>query len=180
MITAAVAREQFLEPAMDARACNLEQERLVFDPSPQDDSVLEHLRGLAELADCDAERTHVLGLTTVTQQIAVSNMAEGTFELRISSTADDVSRWLRDRELNQDGAVLGSKDIARALREPLRTLTSPRPGVWDLVDAVRAVDEVLARVPSTQALSSTVRYELGERKFALLEQLVMRREGRLL
>lgn len=160
---------------MDARALNLEQAELIFNPSAEVDSVFEVLQELRG----DIPRSKLVELTRLTRRIAVSNSWEGNREVGLCGTADRLVRDLRDLHLNGGmESVLAAKSIARLLRAPLKTLGAPVDDLLAWVDALREVDEVLGRAPEDQVLSPTVRYDLGERKYALLEQLAKRRKAR--
>jgi len=168
MITAALARSAFLDPALEAQALNDEQGLLLYNPSEEPDSLLELVRAERDRATPAA---HTLRLARLTRQLATSNGRERYFERSIAGAADQIVRATRDLELNRAGeAVLAAKAIARALREPLRMLTAERLD-WQAIQAAREVDRLLARVPRLQVLSPTVAHELGKAKYELLQRL---------
>lgn len=181
VLTAATVRGAFLHPAMDARALNLGQALLVANPSPEADSIVELLDVLR--ADDTGEARGVYTLRRLVCDLNDANAREGQCERRIAGSADTLARDLRHLELNDRPALgpssVAAKSIARTLRAPLRTLDELGGGVTPdaigLVRAVRAVDAVISRLPSEQVLSATVRYELGEAKFRVLEGIVRER-----
>ncbi len=165
-ITSATARRSLLNPAMDARALNQREGLLLHNPgTPEIDS-------LAEFA-LTAQGAQLVKLT---RGIIDVNTREGLREMLFAGAADQLVTDLRRVETNGRGAreALNAKGIARALREPLRTLVDKR--AEHLVDAAHRVAQVLRDAPSAQVLSPTVRYELGEAKFALLARLVEDRD----
>lgn len=166
-LTAATTRRAFLEPALDARALNLAQQRLIHNPSPEPDSVLELLALMT--ADTRGEREAFKALVGGAVRLGQSNRAEGGFEARIAGAADRLAVELRDAETGGSPGALTAKAIARALREPLRTIARPPLGAPErLVAAGRAVGEIFALVPSEQLLSPAVEHELGREKFGAL------------
>ncbi len=169
MITAATVRRSFLDPALEAQAYNDEQRLLLFNPSAEVDSLVEIVR--AERAR-GTSKAHALRLARLARQLVDSNRRERHFKRQIAGAADRAVRARRDLELNGDGeAVLASKAIARALREPLRTLGDAARQDWSTIRALREIDQLLARVPRLQVLSPTVARELGRAKYELLAAL---------
>jgi hypothetical protein len=177
VITAATTKREFLWPAMDARAHNLEQERVLFDPSPECDSLTERLNALHLHGACPAAIAECLHDVN---RLLASNQLEGDSERRIAGAADQLASDLRWLELNQTGLVLalGTKSIAHQLRRPLSVIAARagcKAGEW--VAAVRAVDDVVAQVPRLQLFAPEVRHDLGEAAFALLVEIAESRLG---
>ena len=158
-VTAAVVRRRALDPGMEARAYNLEQERLFFDPSPERDS-------LVEVID-----TGCLEVVNLVRRLVDSNMREGEAERAFLGWADGFATDLRAMELGGNGSKLTAKAIARALREPLRTLRSDATPA-ELAGAVREIHRVLRQAPRSLVLASAVEHNLGAASFALLREIV--------
>lgn len=172
-VTAATVRRNFLEPAMDARALNLDQARLLYDPSPEVDSLFEVSHAVATSPELRVARRHAPRLMHLLGQLHEKNEQEGDRQLLIAGAADLLVTDLRALELSgASPSALPAKAIARELREPLRRLLAPAGGdLFELLGDLRAVDRLIGRTPRAQLLSRTVRYELGKEKFALLERL---------
>lgn len=177
-VTAATTRRTFLDPAMDAIALNREQQRLVYDPSPEVDSLLEHVNALAAAAP--GPTGTILALL---RRFLASNQLEGDSERRIAAAADQLTRDLRRSELNsvapRPHAAIPAKRLARTLRGPLAAILSPADrDPLAFVAAVRRVDDAIRAVPTVQLLAPTVRRGMRAEQFALLELLVAsRNEG---
>ncbi len=169
LVTAGVVRDVFLFPSMDARAANIEQRRLLFNSSPEPDSLFEHLELLRS-----GESRSWRALIAITTDLSASNSIEGDHELGIAGAADQLATDLRDRELNGNAPVpLAAKAIARRLRGSLTSLSQPA-GIpaTDLLKAATTIAETIRRVPRLQLLSPAVAHELGRRKYELLCELV--------
>ena len=158
-VTAATVRRSALDPGMEARAYNLEQERLFYDPSPERDS-------LVEVID-----TGCLEVVNLVRRLVDSNLREGEAERMFLGWADGFATDLRNLELNGDGARLTAKGVARSLRAPLRTLRSDASPA-ELAGAVRAIHRVLRSAPRSLVLAPAVEHNLGAQSFALLREIV--------
>jgi hypothetical protein len=179
LVTAGTLRERVLEPALDARSLNLEQKRLLLDPSPECDSAVEHVRALAQLVADERARIHIFQLGRLAHRLAASNGAEGSYERLVAGAADRLVRDLRALELRGEGdRSVAKEQLARDIRKPLRAIAAaaaPGNGLLPLVAAVRELDQVLDRAPADQLLSRTVEYQLGRATFGLLRELVGQR-----
>lgn len=173
-VTADHVRRAFLDPAMDARALNQDQARLIYDPSPEVDSLLEVLGQVSPATDeC---RRHMKRAIAKCVKLGLSNRGEGGLEARVAGAADQLTRELHGQQL-QGNSAIAAKACARMLREPLSAIACPPLGEpRRLIEAGRAVGEVFVRVPSEVLLSRAVEHELGVEKFALLSALYERRE----
>lgn len=164
-VSAAHVRASFLDPAMDARALNLEQHFWIDNGTPECDSVLDHLACIDP--DSISERTHLEQLRALAFVVAAENMSEGQIERTICGAADLLARDLRGVELNGVSGVLAAKGIARLVRGPVDRMLA---GDESFEDACALVD-VFARVPSAQLLSHAVEHELWTKRFAKLREL---------
>lgn len=165
-VTATFVRKHFLDHSMESTAHNLDQ----FNPSPEVDSILEHLDELADqLPICPVKRRMKAFIRSAIQ----SNLCEGSECRQISGVADRLVADLHDIETNGVHRALGPKAIARVLRKPLQTLRTPDGrSARELADATAAVREVIRSVPRDQLLSDRVAHELAPRKAALLREMV--------
>lgn len=173
-VTAAAVKRAFLWPSMDARAHNLRQAQLVENPSPEPDSLLEHLE-LLESGRLSA--SSLPELVRLVRDLGASNAAEGTHEVAIATVADGLVSDLRRLELVGRGPkAITAKSIARRLRSPLSHMAQPAAvDPSKLVDAAAAIAAVLRSVPALQLLAPAVEHELGETRFRLLAHLVRSR-----
>jgi hypothetical protein len=151
---------------LDARALNLEQARLLFDPSVEVDSLLELP---AALLRAGAPAVLVSELSVLCRRVLESNLLEGERERVLAGVLDEQLAAIRVLPV---AGRLTAKGIARAVRGPLGVVLDGGGG-----DAVRyfraccAVRDVVAAVPRAQLLAPAVRHELRERKFRLLAEL---------
>ena len=167
-ITADTARKGLLLPALDARAHNLDQEALIFNPSPERDSLLEWANELSKIApDIAAE------LLVLMRRLLESNMAEGECERAFAGIADKLAARLHDRERNGNGQVkLKTRAIANRLRLALNVIQTPGADPMAYVRACRDIDEIRASVPVESLLCDQMLRELRSKKYELLRTLV--------
>jgi hypothetical protein len=166
-MTSALATRGALERAMDARALNLEQARLVFNASPEVDSIAELP---AALLRAGAPADLVARLSVLCRQLLASNVEEGRCETAVAG--------LLERQLSNVRALpvaerLTAKSIARRVREPLAVLLAGA-AEYDAAEyfgACCAIREVIAACPPEQLLAPAVRHELRDRKYSLLREL---------
>lgn len=171
VLTAGTVRDVFLWPAMDARAANVEQQRLLYNPTPDPDSLLEHLELLQEGGRARASLRALVALCT---DLSSSNSIEAGFELGIAGAADQLATDLRDTELNGSApTLLTAKGIARRLRQPLSHLAQAAGvGPAQLVKDCATIADAIRHTPRLQLLSPAVAHELGRAKYELLCELV--------
>jgi hypothetical protein len=168
-VSAATIRNGMLEPALDARALNLAEQN-------ECEALIDHL---AHLHPAGPDSAEVAEIRRLARLIHDQNTAEGEHECAICHNADTLARELRGVELNGISGVLTAKAIARKLREPLNVLSNMAGhDARRIVDAVRAVDDVIKQVPAAQLLAPQVRHELWHRRFDLLCDLHARRARR--
>jgi hypothetical protein len=168
-VSAATIRRGMLEPALDARAINIAEER-------QCESLLDHIANLHPAGPGSAEVAEIRRLALLLHD---ENSAEGDLEREVIHNADTLTRDLRGVELNGVSGVLTAKCIARLLREPLNVLCDMAGhDAHTIVHAARQVDDVIRQVPTAQLLAPQVRHELWHRRFDLLCDLHARRTRR--
>lgn len=164
-LTAATVKRNGLEPAMEIIAAGQIEHYELFDPSPEVDSVLEYLLTLPQTI----ERDEAIARLHRALHLNECQSAEARV---IAGFTDETARRCRDDELNGVSKALTAKSIARRLRDPLVTLSSPTKfPTEDIIDASQIVGEMVGKVQSAQLLSPAVRHELGERKFELLQRI---------
>jgi hypothetical protein len=167
-------RGTFLEPALDARALNLQQQALIANSTEEIDSLVEIVRSLARSARPD-QRPVVAALVTITRELARLNQAEGELQRQIAGAAHEFVSQMRSEELAGRNA-LATKSVARALRSPLEILRSPEEHTeMELARARRDVLTIVDRVGPAVALHVGVRHEIGVGKYTTLVALVDRR-----
>lgn len=156
-----VARDG-LHHAMDARAANLEQDRLLHNPDPEINSIAE----FAPYVRAEARpKFEVLVGRTLR-----SNIAEGNSEMEMAGLMEDE---LARKRLAPTSERWTAKRIARELRDPLAVIAAPakHDGIA-FYRACTTVRELVRELPSHQLLSGAVRHELRATKFALLAKLI--------
>lgn len=82
-----VSRDQLraeMRDALDARALNLEQERLIYNPSPEPDSIVELVARLASGRPAE----EVLEVRRLLRRFIESNAAEGGLECRLAGSIE--------------------------------------------------------------------------------------------
>lgn len=176
-VPASLIRDRALAPVLDARAENLHQQRLIANPTPQIDSICEHLHALAATAT-PAQRHHVRELVRLVRALAASNTTEGERETAVAGVCDQLAHDLRHAESAQRRArTITVRSLARALRGPLDVLVhARRHDGTAYVAAVRAVEDVLRTVPSAHLLDNvSLRHELGLAKYDRLVALIAER-----
>jgi hypothetical protein len=157
---------QGLDEAMTARAHNLRQAELIFNQSPETDSLAELAAALARHGAPDDLLTQMFDLC---REVLDVNEAEAGCELRLTGLLEAHVTRSRTAPLAER---LTAKGIARRLRGPLGVLLDPasHDGIA-FFKASAAVRDVIAACPREQLLASAVRHELRGRKFGLLAQL---------
>lgn len=159
-------REEVLHPSMESTCHNLDQ----YDPSPEADSILEHLEVLvAQLPDGPTKSQIEKHLAAA----IASNLREGGETRRVSGAADRLVAELRSIETNGVRRAIGAKSLARGLRAPLAILLDPAGrSASELVRARRQVFAVIGEIPAAQLRSRRLRHELAKRKFDLLQTMI--------
>jgi hypothetical protein len=170
-VTAGTLQRKVLDPALEAIALNRAQERIVYDPSPERDSIAEWVNAMA---DSDPEScAAIMGLLA---QLVASNQLEQTEILRIAGFSDETIRHLRRLERTAAGATSQAwtrRRLIDRLRQPLAVIADPVPhDAMTFVQAVRVVDDLIVRVPLSDLLADAVLYQLGQAKAAKLRELV--------
>lgn|GEM_PF-4185560 len=162
-VTERTIRRNFLDLAIEARAANLEQEKLILNHSPEPDSLVEVLTLLAPPKEL------VPLCSRLVNEFSYSNAHEGQQEKKLAGNAEALAVDLRKLGSNVR-AALTAKGIATRLREALRTIDAGGDPA-ELFRAFHVVSLALREIPAAQLLSASVAYELGGKKFALLNRL---------
>lgn len=150
--------------ALDAIAHNLNQDRLIANPSTEVDSLVEHLAVLNRTS-LPEQRPHIAAIVTIVKGLLNSNRLELGCTQHIAGTAD---------ELQVRGVKpLAKKAVARELRDPLANLLrSKLIGPTRVQQAMDIVADVCSRSSRANVLSVAVRHEIGVKRYSLLTELV--------
>jgi hypothetical protein len=92
--TAGDVHKHVLFEAMDARATNVRQTELLYNPSPEVDSVIEHLVALEHKVGREA----LAPVVTLIKELLQANLAEGQHEMAIAGFADRMANHMRGQE----------------------------------------------------------------------------------
>lgn len=155
-MNAALVRNNFLFPAMEAIAHNIRQ----FDDSPEVDSILEQLRVRVSTAIVEPElRDELLGLV---EECIDSNRLEGVETKSVAKVADEVSADLHRRETAGVSKSLSADAIARALRDHCKIVRTPAGRTAkELTRSHLAIKQVFDDVPIAQVTAQAVLHQLG-------------------
>jgi hypothetical protein len=158
----AMASEQMrpaLEHVLDARLHNLDQEALLFDPSPECDSAIEMA---AAMLRPDANVTALIAdQLAVLRRLLMSNRAEGGCETSAAGLLDRVTA-----ELHASGprSAMTIKTAAAQLRPHLKVADRARREVVDsscYFRACCAIGDVVRDLPDHMLRGPGLRGELG-------------------
>lgn len=156
-----------LTHVMDARLHNLDQEVLVFDPSPDVDSAMEHAAALLSCPDRDRPR-HVGELLRLLRQIVESNRCEGGHELSAAGIIDPLVKTLHTSGRRSS---LTAKDGAARLRAPLQVIANRPDGIAFFHQACR-IKDVVAVMDDHVIRGAGMRKALGPNRHDLLLSLL--------
>jgi hypothetical protein len=170
-----VATSERLRPAldatMDARLHNLDQDALLFDPSPQRDSAVEiaaaMLRPGADIPALIAEQL------TVLRQIAVSNHAEAGCELAATGVLDEVVASLHHHGQRTGLTVKAAAELLRphlAIVEP--AVRGERVDTCAYFAACCAIKDIIVQLSDPVLRGSGLRGELGRGRHQVLLALL--------
>lgn len=153
--------------AMDGAALNRAQHDLLFNPTPEVDSLAERLAAL--LRD-GVPRDTIRFLFENVRELIDLNEAEHGCHTRLAGQLDDLARVLHEAERDTHAAhALGIKALARALRPALDVLSDPAAAdPLALVRASRTISAIIERTPDAQLLNASVRHEIGQRRYQAL------------
>lgn len=86
-----------MRSVLDARACNLQQQRILHNPTPECDSLAEHI---AELLTEGVPAQRVLEMTRLLRRLAESNVAEGGEERYLAGEIETAlqARFAKNRK----------------------------------------------------------------------------------
>lgn len=158
--------EAATELAMEGMATNDAGRRLLYDPSPEIDSLAERL---VELEQHGVPRRVVRALLADLREALSLNLRERAGYRALAGTLDRATRIGAAPELSRAGTVRGAINL---LREPLELLAANEAGVRidgrALVEAVSRVRRVVAVAPRRMLLSRSLRSNLGGRKHRVL------------
>lgn len=172
-LSAHVARD-WMHQSMEGCAVNDEQTRLLWNPDPAVNSIVE----LAQQALHSGVAVEVIAdLITLTRKTLESNLRERGIHFELAGQFDDLAAQLMDQERN--GSVrrqLTVKALGRALRPALTALRAGGSAI-ELAPHYRVVEQVFATVPSAQLFTASMRAELRDPNYTLLGELHRARLG---
>lgn len=169
---------RFVDPSLDAIALNRQQRDLVFNPSEEADSIIEHL--LHVRPDSRAERDHLRAAAKLSLQFAELNDGEFSHLRTIAGTADRLARDLHVAERNGLGASVRAKAIANRIRDALKVIYAKDPSertARDYLEAVWALGDLFREVPADQLFTPALEHELGKGRMRQLRELYEQRMG---
>jgi hypothetical protein len=169
-MSAQIIREHILAPALDGIARNHRQTRIIVNPTPEIDSIVEHVTELIRTA-VPAQRPHLAALIGLCRDLLAENRAEGELERSVAGAADRLAVDLA-RAATVGQKPLGARSAARELRAPLANLANPIIQGTARDTALAAVRGVVARSTRDNVLSNTVRHELGPKRYQLLADII--------
>lgn len=155
-----------MSTSMEGRARNLEQDRLLYDPSPEPDSALEFLRELITHVENPRARAQLKPLASVFRALLESNRAEGQAHMANAGMWDDLASRLRDIEIRHQLTV---KSFVRAVGEPLKVLAHHADHTpLEVTRATAAVYRALRSMPDGALESNYTRGQLKATRYRLL------------
>lgn len=166
--------ERFVDPSIEAMSIIAAELRALYNPSPELDSVIEHL--LAIEPSSDEEREHLQEIGRLVVHVAMLNGDEVDQLRVIAGAADTLACDLHAEERNGTSESLKAKAIAQRVRGPLDVLGEPADA-RAFVDAAWALRDLFDRVPEHRIFTEQVEHELGGRKFRRLRELWEQRMG---
>lgn len=158
-----------LDAAMDARAENLTQDTLIWDPDPECNSLAEYVAVLLR----HGVPVDVVGdVARLVRRLAESNAREGRLELDACGTLDELVA-----RLHHDGAraALSYKQAAGMLRPHLAVVERARREVVDGVEYFRAccaIKDVVMQLAEQVLRGPGLRNALGGGRHDLLLSLL--------
>lgn len=161
-VSAREVQTEALERALEARAENLTQQRLLDNDTREIDSLREVLEHLAP----HAPRDLIVRGRRLLDNIAHSNLREGHHEQRIAGWSDRLTIGLHAGELA--GRAVGVKALAGTLRSPLDALAALED---QQLQAVASLAAALSLTSRERLLSASMANQLGPRKTRTLHRI---------
>jgi hypothetical protein len=147
-----------LASLLDAQVENEQQHLIVFNPSPEADSLVEHVVSLVRDGTdpvAAAER-----ITPLLNQLVASNQRERAHQHDAARPLDNLTSFLHVH----GHRGLSVKDAERRLRAPLKTIRAARTEVVDgtrFFHASCQVKDVICELPTDTLRGKTLRERLG-------------------
>lgn len=158
-----------VDHATDAAAANRQQAALLFNATPEIDSLAERLITLHQHG---VPRHHIRQLLADVKKLIALNDDEHHCERTIAGALDALARAEHAAERGTRGRdQLTIRGLVRALRDDLDTIATAAGGTEYALAATR-VREVCEHVPAEKLLGGTLRHELGGRRHDLLAEIV--------
>lgn len=145
--------EAAMHTALEGVALTQAQQRVLFNPSPEGDSLAERVAGLQRHG---VPRHVVRGLLADISTVLELNALQAGYQTALAGELDRLASAARL------GDGLTVRGLVRVLRAPLSTLLTPETATAaELVEARRVVKEVIRCVPRERICSPTLAHELG-------------------
>jgi hypothetical protein len=157
-VTSDVVTHGALEPALDAEVLNHDQARLIYDPSPQIDSLVELVDGAFKNA---------VAMARLLSELAASNGLELDRERMIAGFADDLAAALRHCEHNTTDGPLSARRLAAELAPMLDVLSDPS-APFDYAPAVHKLRGIFAATPHAALFAKSTLHHLRPKREAAL------------
>ena len=154
-VTHARVNGQVVDPALDAIAHNLDQHRMLFDPSPEIDSLIEIGNTLA-----DEQPRLAATLLGIAARLAASNSAELACAQKVAGNGEQIARDLRPVDGRQS---LKRSMLRLRIRPILDVIADPDADPMAYVRAGRDLHALQREVPMETLLSKSLAHELGQR-----------------
>lgn len=153
-----------LETVMDARAHNLTQSALIYDPSPAEDSLAECILGLLHADDAHDRANRVAETMVLLRRLTASNVLEGECELSAAGVLDAMTKGMHCAGVRSQMTV---REAAARLRRPLRAIAENPDGIAFFRHACQIKDVVSLLSPDVLH-GNGLRNELGTGRHDLL------------
>lgn len=168
MIASATLRKRGMDPTLEAIALGHAEGLLIYNPTPERDSIFEILPSVVDPRVAEAKR-----LARMIVDVRNLNGQQGEEIKDVCGWLDGLATDLADREVNDPvRQAIGSRSLARALRPHLATIVAADRVDSTVLVAIRNVDRIASKALRQQVLSPAVERELGAAKFAVLRDIV--------
>lgn len=168
-VASGLIRSQGVDPLMDAVALGHMEGSLIWNPSPEADSIVELIRLVGDKTD-----SRYRDLCRLVVQVKTINGDQTDGIKTPLGLLDSLAVDARDREINGDATrkPSGSQTLAKALRPHLRTLADAKAVDREVAAAFREVVRVTAGVSRAALTSRALEHQLGRKRFTVLQDVI--------
>lgn len=151
-----------LNLALEGHSLNRAQARRLFNPDPEINSAAEHLVALQR--DFGVPQDRLRAILGDIREVLHLNNAENDCHTDLAGRLDDLTRQVRDHELNDNsvGERFTVKQIAHTARRALAALREPGADSHEFMQAAWTLKDLFAAVPPCQLFTKSVENELGK------------------